>query len=76
MAEIPRFERCFCTGVLRPDVVAAIRQSRCRTLDVLRRASGACFGCQTCRPELEQLLKEEWENSEKGTDRIGPAPGG
>jgi NAD(P)H-nitrite reductase large subunit len=68
--EIPRFERCYCTGVVRSEAVAALRANRCRTVDELRRACGACFGCQTCRPELEQLIKEEWENADKPTDRV------
>jgi NAD(P)H-nitrite reductase large subunit len=56
--------------MVRSEVVAALRAEKCRTVDELRRASGACFGCQSCRPELEQLIKEEWENAEKGTDRV------
>jgi NAD(P)H-nitrite reductase large subunit len=56
--------------MVRAEVVAALRAQKCRTVDQLRRASGACFGCQSCRPELEQLLKEEWENADRPTDRV------
>ncbi len=67
---VERFERCFCTGVDRALVVAAVRRERCRDFDHLRRASGACYGCQSCRPELEALLEELWSRAEHATDRI------
>lgn len=70
-----RFERCWCTGVDRELVIAAIRTHRCRTIDQVRRHSGACFGCQSCRPELEGLLAEVWALAETGTDRIAKPPG-
>ncbi len=67
---IERFERCWCTGVDRSMVIEAVRRERCKSLDHLRRASGACFGCQSCRPELEALLEELWSRAEHATDRI------
>jgi NAD(P)H-nitrite reductase large subunit len=65
-----RFELCYCTGVTRELVLAAMRSKGCRTLDELRRASGACFGCQSCRPELEQLIRDWWAREAAGTERI------
>ncbi|MBA2480984.1 MAG: (2Fe-2S)-binding protein [Planctomycetes bacterium] len=70
------FERCYCTGVLKPAVVAAIRVGKCTTVDALRRATGVCCGCQTCRPEIEALLVQERERagrSDLGTHII-PRP--
>lgn len=49
------FERCYCTRVTRAQVLAAIEQG-CRSIEDLQRATGACTGCRTCRPELDQLL--------------------
>ena len=60
MAEIDQlpleFDRCYCTGVMKDDVVAAVQRG-CRTLDEVRSATGACSGCRSCRPELEALIK-------------------
>jgi NAD(P)H-nitrite reductase large subunit len=53
------FERCYCTAVTRAAVLAAVRTQGCRTVEELQRATGACTGCRTCRPELECLLAEE-----------------
>ncbi len=53
------FERCYCTGVTRATVLAAVRTQGCRTVDEVQRATGACTGCRTCRPELERLLADE-----------------
>ncbi len=54
--ETPYFERCHCTGATRAAVIDAIRARGCRSVDQIRRATGACAGCQTCRPEVEALL--------------------
>lgn len=62
------FERCVCTGVDRALVLAAICRERPRSFDALRRASGACYGCQSCRPELEALLAQSLR-AEAPTDR-------
>ncbi len=57
------FVRCYCTGVMRAEVLAALRgqghERACASFDELRRRTGVCFGCQTCRPEIEQLMREE-----------------
>ena len=50
------FERCWCTNVGRAEVDAAIAAG-CRTVEDIRRATGACGGCRSCRPELEALLR-------------------
>jgi NAD(P)H-nitrite reductase large subunit len=51
------FDRCTCTGVTRAEVLAALDQRGCRTVEDVQRATGACTGCRTCRPELELLLR-------------------
>ena len=48
---------CYCTGVTQKRVLRAMAETGARTFDDVRRASGACTGCQSCRCELEQLLK-------------------
>jgi NAD(P)H-nitrite reductase large subunit len=57
-SESLRFERCYCTQVTRATVLEAVRTRGCRTVEELQRATGACTGCRTCRPELEGLLSE------------------
>lgn len=62
MADIPpvepRFERCYCIGITRCQALAAIVEFGCTTVDELRARTGACGGCGSCRPELQQLLHE------------------
>ena len=48
---------CYCTGVTQKRVLRAMAEKGVRSFDDVRRASGACTGCQSCRCELEQLLK-------------------
>jgi NAD(P)H-nitrite reductase large subunit len=54
----PRFERCYCIGITRCQALAAIAEFGCTTVDELRARTGACGGCGSCRPELQQLLRE------------------
>ncbi len=51
------FERCWCTGVTRAQVLRACAAGA-GSVEAISRATGACTGCRTCRPELEQLLRE------------------
>jgi len=51
------FQQCHCTLVTRTQVLAAIAGG-CRSVDDLRRNTGACGGCGSCRPELEDLLRQ------------------
>ena len=46
---------CYCTGVTQKRVLRAMAEQGVSSLDDVRRASGACTGCQSCRCELEQL---------------------
>ncbi len=57
---------CYCTGVTQKRVLRAMAETGARSFDDVRRASGACTGCQSCRCELEQLLKAV----EDGTVRL------
>ncbi len=47
---------CYCTGVTQQQVLRAMVDHGVRSIDEVRRVSGACTGCQSCRRELEQLL--------------------
>lgn len=49
---------CHCVGVRRGALVRAIAAG-CRTVDDLRRATGACTGCSSCWPDLTRLLAEQ-----------------
>ena len=62
----PPFHHCQCTGVRRAEVLAAI-VAGARTVDDLRRVTGACSGCSTCYPELRQLL------GDVAAGRVNPA---
>lgn len=47
---------CYCTGVTQKRVLRAMADQGVRTFDDIRRVTGACTGCQSCRRELEQLI--------------------
>lgn len=67
------FHLCHCTGVQRREVLAAIAAG-CRTVEAVRRATGACSGCSTCYPELRQLLREVAEGSVNPAADTRPPP--
>jgi bacterioferritin-associated ferredoxin len=52
----PTIYHCYCTGVTQKRVLRAMAEQGVRELDDVRRASGACTACQSCRCELETLL--------------------
>ena len=54
----PIIFHCYCTGVTQKRVLRAMAESGVKTFDEVRRASGACTGCQSCRCELEKLIGE------------------
>ncbi len=56
-SEAACFAICHCTGVRRDTVLRAIADG-CTSVESIRRATGACSGCQTCWPELARLLQD------------------
>lgn len=60
---------CYCTGVTQKRVLRAMAEQGVREFDDVRRASGACTGCQSCRCELEALLAAVAD----GTITLAPA---
>lgn len=48
---------CYCTGVTQKRVLRAMAEHGVRTVDDIRRCTGACTGCQSCRRELELLVQ-------------------
>lgn len=54
--EVSPIYHCYCTGVTQKRVLRAMAERGVRDFDEVRRESGACSGCQSCRCELEQLL--------------------
>lgn len=48
---------CYCTGVTQKRVLRAMAEQGLRTVEDIRRCTGACTGCQSCRRELEQLVQ-------------------
>jgi assimilatory nitrate reductase catalytic subunit len=49
---------CACFRLTAASIRKVIDDHRCRTVEDVAAATGACRGCQTCRPEIEALLKE------------------
>lgn len=49
---------CTCFSITRAAIREAIRAHRCTTVEQLKRHLPASSGCGTCRPDLEELLRE------------------
>jgi bacterioferritin-associated ferredoxin len=56
---------CYCTGVTQKRVLRAMAETGARSFDDLRRITGACTGCQSCRREFDQLLTAVADGSVK-----------
>lgn len=58
-----------------------IEEHRCATVEDVSAVTGACRGCQTCRPDIEALLREAAAKAEvpgtgwRGNPPGSPAPG-
>ncbi|MCK6482182.1 MAG: (2Fe-2S)-binding protein [Planctomycetes bacterium] len=50
---------CFCFKLTEEDLRRLVRAHRCATVEDVAAVTGACRGCQTCRPDIEALLREE-----------------
>lgn len=50
---------CHCIRVTRRRVLEAIREHGARSVADLNRLTGACGGCQSCRWDLEDLIRAE-----------------
>jgi NAD(P)H-nitrite reductase large subunit len=48
---------CFCIGVKRGRIVAAVEEGA-HTVEAVRRATRACGGCQSCWTEIEGIIAE------------------
>jgi NAD(P)H-nitrite reductase large subunit len=49
---------CTCFKLTGESIRKIIDDHRCTTVEDVAEATGACRGCQTCRPDIEALLKE------------------
>ena len=49
---------CACFRLTAASIRKIIDDHRCATVEDVSAATGACRGCQTCRPDIEALLAE------------------
>jgi NAD(P)H-nitrite reductase large subunit len=49
---------CTCFGITAAGMRRIIAERRCATVEDVSEATGACRGCQTCRPDIEEILRE------------------
>jgi len=49
---------CTCFGFTADDLRRVIAERRCASVEDVADATGACRGCQTCRPDIEAILRE------------------
>ena len=49
---------CACFRLTASGIRRVIAEHACATVEDVADATGACRGCQTCRPDIEALLAE------------------
>jgi NAD(P)H-nitrite reductase large subunit len=49
---------CACFRLTATDLRRIIAARGCASVEDVAEATGACRGCQTCRPDIEDLLRE------------------
>ena len=49
---------CACFKFTADDLRRVIAERRCASVEDVADATGACRGCQTCRPDIEELIRE------------------
>ncbi len=47
---------CYCLGITQKKVLRAMSEQGITGVEDIRRMTGACTGCQSCRRELDQLV--------------------
>lgn len=47
---------CFCVNVKKSTIQAAIEDG-CLTVDAIKERTRACTGCQSCRTDIDALIK-------------------
>jgi NAD(P)H-nitrite reductase large subunit len=57
---------CACFKITAAGMREIIDTHRCKTVEEVAGATGACRGCQTCRPDIEALLAEAAARRERG----------
>ena len=48
---------CACFKLTASDLRRIIEARGCASVEDVAEATGACRGCQTCRPDIEELLR-------------------
>ena len=62
---------CACFRLTAASIRQIIDDHRCTTVDDVSAATGACRGCQTCRPDIEALLAEAAARRSGGRGGVG-----
>jgi NAD(P)H-nitrite reductase large subunit len=50
---------CHCFRLTREGLRRLLETHRCATVEDVAERTGACRGCQTCRPDIEAILRGE-----------------
>jgi NAD(P)H-nitrite reductase large subunit len=51
-------EICHCNGIMKSEIVKAIREKGLRTVEEVQDATEAGTGCGGCVDDIEEILKE------------------
>ena len=49
---------CHCFRLTRAGLRRLLESHRCTSVEEVSERTGACRGCQTCRPDIEAILAE------------------
>ena len=49
---------CACFRITEESLRRLVAEKDCSTVEDVAALTGACRGCQTCRPEIEAVLRE------------------
>ena len=49
---------CHCFRLTHAGLRRLLESQRCTTVEEVAERTGACRGCQTCRPDIEAILAE------------------
>lgn len=67
---------CYCFGVSRDTIVAAIRQYDLHTVPEVVDRTHAGMGCRGCWPDIEDVLREVWGAAATAQPPIPPTTPG
>ena len=51
---------CYCVPTTREELLQAMEKYKLKTLEEIQKVTGVCTGCQSCYPDVLEILAEYW----------------